>query len=301
MNQAQPTRSYTNGEITIEVPGWGSERQDERKRGGPVRTQQSPLVVIDANNQLHRLYHAMGAQSAAKAWMRHLRAFRDCLAGGDHSRVYVAFDGPGSSDSRKQLDPAYKGGRDEKKTDLVELLSGASLAAMEMGCQAFSIEGAEADDVIAAIVTRHADERCVIVSSDKDLHQLLEPGRVNQLRKYSVSDGKLTGCTYYTAAQFVEEYRVQPHQWPTWKAIAGDKSDGMPGVPRCGASCASAILERFATFADIEAANQWALPCKNHERLAITAALQNGNLRKWAAIATLRRDCLDLVLSEGGL
>lgn len=252
-----------------------------------------PLVIVDANNQLHRLYHAMGAYAAAGAWLRHLAAFSG-LSGGDRSRLFVAFDGPRGSDWRKELEPAYKSDRGEKKADLLELLDGANLAATEAGYEVLSVAGAEADDLIAAVVSRNADQRCVIASSDKDLHQLLEAGRVNQLRKYSVSRGELVDCRWYTAAGFTDEYKILPEQWPAWKAIAGDKSDGLPGVPRCGPACATAILQKFPSVPEIIAADQWQLPCKNHERMAIVAAAKSGDLAKWEEISTLRRDCLDL-------
>lgn len=254
----------------------------------------NPLAIIDANNQLHRLYHAMGAPSAATAWVRHLQTFCNVLAGGDRSRLYVAFDGPGGSEWRTKIEPAYKSERPDKKADLLELLDGASLAATEAGYEVLCVPGAEADDLIAAVVSQRADQRCVIVSSDKDLHQLLEAGRVNQLRKYSVRRGELGECRWYTAGNFTDEYKILPEQWPTWKAIAGDKSDGLPGVPRCGPKCATAILQKFPSVSAIIAADQWQLPCKNHERMAIAAAAKSGDLAKWEEISTLRRDCLDL-------
>ena len=260
----------------------------------------SLLVVIDANNQLHRLYHAMGAYDAAQAWMRHLDAFCYDLAKGDRSRVYVAFDGDRGTAWRRELVPAYKGNRDDKKSDLIELLSGAVMASTEAGFETFNVPEAEADDVVAAIVTRHSSEKAIVVSSDKDLHQLLECGRVNQLRKYSVSKGSVVGRVWYTADNFIEEYGVKPLQWPTWKAIAGDSSDNMSGVPRCGPVCASAVLKLFPTLLAVAEAQQFLLPCKAHERKAIVAALTSGDLAKWETIATLRRDCLDLALAEGG-
>lgn len=253
----------------------------------------SPLVIIDANNQLHRLYHAMGALSAAKAWKRHLQTFCKLLAGGDCSKVYVAFDGPGGSAWRTKIEPAYKGERPEKQADLIELLGDARFAAAEAGHEVLCAPGAEADDLIAAVVSQHAD-RCVMVSSDKDLHQLLEAGRVNQLRKYSVKGGELVDCRWYTAVGFTDQYKILPEQWPTWKAIAGDKSDDLSGVPQCGPVCASKVVSKYPSVAAIAAADPWQLPCKNVERTNLRRAIESGDLAKWEEISTLRRDCLDL-------
>lgn len=257
------------------------------------------IAVVDANNILHALYHAMGAHHAAAAWLRNLAAICGYIAGGDRPRVYVAFDGDRGTAWRRDLVPEYKSGRKEKAADLVELLRGAAVASTDLGYETFNVTDAEADDVIAAVVTRHASERAVIVSSDRDLYQLLEPGRVSQLRDYKVSAGKLDKCVWYTAADFATAYGIRPEQWPAWRAIAGDKSDGLGGVPGCGPDAATAILSRFATLAEATA-DQWQLPCNARQRIAMMAAARGGHLERFERVCTLRRDCLDLAFSEGG-
>ena len=257
------------------------------------------IAVVDANNQLHRLYHAMGAAHAARNWERHLLAIAATITGGDAGDVFVAFDGRRGTAWRRELVAEYKSGRAEKSAELVELLTRAAEFATDSGYETFNIDDAEADDVIAAVVTRHTDQRAVIISSDRDLYQLLEGGRVNQLQKYKVERGRLVDCVFYTAADFANDYQIRPEQWPAFKAIAGDKSDGLAGVPNCGPKLASKILSRFATLGDA-IADQWNLPCTQRERIALTSAARSGYLERFESVARLRRDCLDLAFSEGG-
>lgn len=255
------------------------------------------LVAVDANSQLHKLYHAMGAQAAAGVFMAYLDAFRRLFAGKRASNVFVAFDGADGTKWRKELDPSYKGNRSEKAADLLELLEQAMVATMDMGYEVLAPTDCEADDVIAAIVARHNSQRVMMVSADKDLFQLLEPGRVNQLRSFSVVAGSLNKPVFFTAAQLVEKFGVHPHQWPAYRALVGDKSDGMSGILDCGPKKAVAILSGCRDLADA-LSDRWRIPDGIRDR--VMRAWESGQLASWERIATLRRDCLDCVYAEGG-
>lgn len=262
---------------------------------------QSQIVVIDANSQLHRVAKGpMGIDGAARWWLPALHALCTRFAEGERLDMYVAFDGPNGSAWRTELEPSYKSDRDEKSDGMRELLAKAVEATMEAGYQVFKIDDAEADDVVAALVTR-TKSKAIMVSSDKDLFQLLEAGRVIQLRNFGTERGNITTLKWYSAADFLTEFEFDQSRWPLWKAIAGDKSDNLSGVPQCGPVCATNFCRKYATVAELVTAGEWYWPeMRSCEKPNMRAAVKSGSLAKWEQITTLRRDCLDLVLCEGG-
>lgn len=242
----------------------------------------------------------MGIDGAARWWLPALNALCTKFADGERLNVYVAFDGPSGTAWRKELEPTYKSDRDEKSDAMRNLLSQAVDATIEAGYQTFKPDDCEADDVVAALVTR-TKSKAIMVSKDKDLFQLLEAGRVIQLYNFGTYRGELTKLEWYSAANFLDEYEFDPLRWPLWKAIAGDKSDNLSGVPQCGPVCATNFCKKYATVAEVVAAGEWYWPeMRPCEKPNMRAAVKSGSLAKWEQITTLRRDCLDLVLCEGG-
>lgn len=142
---------------------------------------------------------------------------------------------------RKTIYPDYKEGRgsdnpsDKQVSDRRALREQVCRLREEvlpaMGYQNMvSHEGYEADDLIASCclnLPRGAE--AVIVSSDQDLYQLLS----NRVSIYNAHAKRMV-----TIDSFRQTYGIIPQAWPKVKAIAGDDSDGVPGVPRVGISTA---------------------------------------------------------------
>lgn len=99
----------------------------------------------------------------------------------------------------------------------------------------FFQSGYEADDVIASVIGgSNARDDMIIVSSDKDMYQLLMYPRVciwNPAKKKA-----------YTAASLKKQYGIDPVQWPYVKALAGCSSDDIPGCPGVGEITAAKYL-----------------------------------------------------------
>lgn len=94
-------------------------------------------------------------------------------------------------------------------------------------------EGLEADDLIASIaITNNKKHEMVIVSGDEDLYQLLEFAPMYKSKK-----------GLYTIDDFIAEYDIHPSNWWKVKALAGCKSDKVPGVPRVGEKTAIKYLK----------------------------------------------------------
>ncbi len=142
------------------------------------------------------------------------------------------------SSFRKDVFPEYKIKRAKKKKEDAELakifastfeqikkLRYEILPGMEF-VNSFSQEGLEADDLMAEIVLSYED--CVIVSGDEDMLQMLEYCSIWNRKKKKMWNEKV----------FIAEKNISPSEWNLVKAIAGCKSDEVPGIPGVGESTA---------------------------------------------------------------
>lgn len=140
---------------------------------------------------------------------------------------------------REKIYPEYKKNRDKVYTQEEEAARDGLRMQIkilrqdvlpEMGfLNVFSEDGYEADDLIASICTDRIDDDITIISGDSDLYQLLR----KKVRVYNPREKKTM-----SRRKFMDTYGVKPKHWSSVKAIMGDKSDniaGVPGVGRVGA------------------------------------------------------------------
>jgi DNA polymerase-1 len=189
------------------------------------------------------------------------------------SRFLFAFDhGPFH---RQRIYPEYKGNRHEteearKTRDAVKgqikRIRRMLPAAGFTNC--FSSKGYEADDVIAKTCQLLKDQRLMMVSSDKDLYQLLDTDR-----HFIWSPSKQET---YTEKKFRAETGLDPQQWVKVKALAGCSSDNIPGVKSIGEKTAIEFL-RTGTLTD-------------SRREAFRKARKDGSLRLWKSLVSLPFD-----------
>jgi len=156
----------------------------------------------------------------------------------------VAFDAPGGSTYRKELDSEYKAGRKETP-DLFRSqlpLIREVLDALEI--QQLEIDGVEADDVIATLATQAAElgMDVVIVTGDRDSYQLVADPHIKVLyNKRGVSDYAL-----YDEAGIAERCGgVTPKQYLDYASLRGDTSDNLPGVPGIGEKTAAKLITTY--------------------------------------------------------
>src|ERR1700742_927019 len=110
------------------------------------------------------------------------------------------------------------------------------------GYRNISVEGFEADDVIAALVTQ-ARERNIpvmVVTGDRDAYQLVGDG----VRIMTTSRG-ITDTKVYDTDGVVDRYGIRPELIPDFIGLKGDTSDNIPGVPGIGDKTAAELLQRF--------------------------------------------------------
>jgi DNA polymerase-1 len=166
----------------------------------------------------------------------------------DHATDYIVFalDSKGPT-FRDEIYPEYKANRPPPPEDLMRQLPVAIAWVEKMGFANLSREGYEADDVIATL-TKCGKEQGIaakIVSSDKDLYQLLDDQKVfiyDWVKKKAVDE---EGC--------LEKFGVHPRDFVDFQALIGDSSDNVPGVPGIGPKTASKLINEFHTLENLYA------------------------------------------------
>lgn len=211
------------------------------------------LLVIDSHSIIHRAYHAMPPLTTPDG--RPIQAVyglaRLILAilrtGPDY--VIAAGDAPGRT-FRKELDENYKAHRAPLPDDLRDQLGEAKELFRRYGVPLVEKPGYEADDLIGTVVDHYRgdpDLRIEILSSDSDLLQLVDDGKVvlRTLRK------GVTDTTVMDETAVREKYGIGPDQIPAYKALVGDTSDNIPGVPGIGPKGASALLRLHPSIEEL--------------------------------------------------
>jgi len=196
----------------------------------------------------------------------------------DAGHIGVIFD-RGRHSFRQELYPDYKGNRPDTPEELIP-----QFALIEEAVRAFDLplaghEGFEADDLIATYATRarQAGAEVTIVSSDKDLMQLVGDG----VSLWDPIKNRRIGPD-----QVREKFGVPPEQVIDVQALAGDSSDNVPGVPGIGVKTAAELIGRYGSLeALLDHAAEIPQP-KRRERLTEGAALA----RLSKQLVTLRRD-----------
>jgi DNA polymerase-1 len=141
--------------------------------------------------------------------------------------------------------PEYKAGRPSMPDDLRSQFPLVREIATMMGMQVCELEGYEADDVIGSLA-RQATERGIdtmIVSGDLDGLQLVN----DHVRLLTTRMG-VAATVIYDDAKVMERYGLRPDQMLDYKALKGDTSDNIPGVPGVGEKTASQLLQPFGTL-----------------------------------------------------
>jgi len=159
-----------------------------------------------------------------------------------HNPDYAAivFDRPEPS-FRKELFPDYKANRSEPPEDLVPQFPFFRPIAEALGLPCVDYVGFEADDIIATLVhqAKRAGWEAVIVSSDKDLYQLLFDG-IHMLDepKQRWIDQQIV----------LDRFGVSPDKVVEVQGLMGDSVDNIPGVPGVGPKRASHLIQKYGSL-----------------------------------------------------
>src|SRR5215204_602161 len=204
------------------------------------------LFLIDGNSLAYRAFFAL-PESIATSDGRPTNAifgFASMLVKilTDYGQVPTVVVWDAGMSGRKDISPDYKAQR-STRPDLLKLQWPHLRPLVEaFGYRNISVDGFEADDVIAALAEQ-AKQRGIpvmVVTGDRDAYQLVDDG----VRIMSTSRG-VTDTKVYDRAGVIERYGIPPELIPDILGLKGDTSDNIPGVPGIGDKTAADLLQRF--------------------------------------------------------
>jgi len=213
-----------------------------------LRRGREMFLLIDANNLLAKsfygrrpLYDTKGqpihAVSGLLNWV--LKYHHDYKP----KMIIVCWDSVGST-FRHQLYPAYKATRKQSPPELSAQIPRAKKALENLSVSQVEVNGYEADDIIGTLAAK-SDNYVRIVSGDKDLFQLINRNvMVDYLRARKAS-------LPLNLSNHEEAYGIDPGQWVDYKALVGDSSDNIPGVPSIGEKTVWPLLKQGLTLKDL--------------------------------------------------
>ncbi|MBN2084444.1 MAG: DNA polymerase I [Anaerolineales bacterium] len=149
---------------------------------------------------------------------------------------------------RDDLYPEYKATRAKMPEDLRPQIDRIREVVRAFRIPVLEAEGFEADDVLGTVARQAGKEGtdALILSGDRDLLQLIDDKVSVRLPGRSLSES-----TDYDAARFQQEWGFPPLTLIDYKALVGDKSDNIPGVPGVGEKTATELLKKFGSFDSI--------------------------------------------------
>ena len=213
------------------------------------------IVLIDGHSILNRAFYGLpdltnGEGIHTNAVIGFLNIMFKILEEEKPEYLTVAFDVHAPT-FRHEMYEAYKGTRKPMPEELRQQVPLMKDMLTAMGIRIVEQPGLEADDILGTIAFKAEAEGkdAVIVSGDRDLLQL-----ATDHIKIRIPKTKKTGTEIedYYAKDVIEKYKVTPTQFIDMKALMGDASDNIPGVPGIGEKTASAIIEKYGS---IEAAH----------------------------------------------
>lgn len=207
------------------------------------------FYLIDGHAQLFRAYYApfrpltSPSGEPVKAVYVFTQMLLSLLRDASPEYLAVAFDVSDGTTLRKQWYPEYKENRDAAPEDLAPQFARVRQVVEALGVPIFELEGYEADDVIATIAARLADDdvELRIGSRDKDLHQILS----DKVKLWDPSSGDLLD-----AAKLVAEKGYAPEHAAEVQTLTGDATDNIPGAKGVGPKTAAKLI---ATYGNADA------------------------------------------------
>ena len=249
----------------------------------PAMGAPSSLILIDGSGFIFRAFHALPPMTRPDGVpVNAVYGFSNMLARllREHqgTAVAVIFDA-GRATFRNRIYPEYKAHRPPAPEELVPQFALVREATEAFGVPGIELADWEADDLIASYAAAMvaAGGSATIVSSDKDLMQLLRPGieMLDPIRQKSIGE-----------AEVIEKFGVPPAKMIDAQALMGDSTDNVPGVPGIGPKTAAQLIAEFGDLDGVLAAAPGMKPSKRRDVLIEHA----DKARLSRELVTLRQD-----------
>lgn len=209
------------------------------------------LLVIDGNSILNRAFYGIKVLTThdgtpTNALVGFLNMYHRLLELTHAEAVAVAFDRKAPT-FRHAMYSAYKAGRKGMPEELAVQLPLIKELLTDMGCSVVELDGYEADDILGTLsaAASAAGVPCFLATGDRDSLQLVGD-RVTVLLAATRMGQPETQVFDRTA--IFEKYGLTPEQLIDLKALMGDTSDNIPGVPGVGEKTALGLLQKFGTL-----------------------------------------------------
>lgn len=238
------------------------------------------FAIIDGKSVFYRGYYAMpnlstkdgvptggvfGFASMALEVLRQLKP----------DYVAVAWDKP-KTNIRKRLElyPEYKAGRKPPPADFYEQIPVLHDLLEAFGWPLYELDDYEADDIMGTLALKAVEKGIDVqlVTSDLDMLQLVHPN----IHVYALKKG-LSNIELFHPESFTAKYGIRPDQFLDLKALMGDSSDNIPGVPGVGQKTALELLKTYGSLDEI------------YDNLALIKASVSKKLADGKALAELSK------------
>ncbi len=210
------------------------------------------LILIDGNGLAYRSFYAVPPQKTAsglptQAVLGFTNLLLSVLEKEKPTHVAVAFDQCAPTERLQKFQP-YNVQREEMPEELAVQLPMIEDLVRECGLAACRVPGHEADDCIGTLARRAQEEgfQVLIVSGDLDLLQLVGPSVRVQTTRRGIGD-----LVVYDEAGVRKKYNLEPRQLADLRALAGDSSQNISGVPGIGEVTARKLLSQYRSLDDL--------------------------------------------------
>ncbi len=209
------------------------------------------LLIIDGHSLLYRAFHALPPLSnksgqptnAVYGFLLILfKAIKDLKA----NYIVACFDTKKPTFRHQQFEE-YKIHRAPMPEGIISQMPIMKKVLEALGVPIFEKEGFEADDLIATIAKK-AENECevYILSGDLDNLQLVD----EKIKVYTLGKG-IKDTVLYDKERVINRFGVEPLQMNDFKALTGDNSDNVPGVPGIGKTTAADLIQRFGSIKNL--------------------------------------------------
>lgn len=254
------------------------------------------LMILDGNSIVNRAFYGVHALNAPDGTPTNgvygfLAILERLLAEQKPDAVCVSFDLKAPT-FRHLAYEAYKAQRKGMPDELAVQMPILKKTLDLMGIKRYELEGYEADDILGTVSVRCAEKgwECVIVTGDKDSLQLVTESTTVCNVKTRMGH---TETIMYSPEVFRQEYGFEPELIVDLKALMGDSSDNIPGVPGVGEKTAMDLVRRYGRIDNIYSRLQ-DLDIKEGVRKKLYAGEESARTSYW--LATIAKDIpLDFV------
>ncbi len=265
------------------------------------------FIIIDGNAVLHRAYHALPPLTTKKGILVNaiygfLLVFLKAIREFQPDFIAATFDLPAPTFRHLKF-KAYKATRIKAPDEFYQQMPKLKEILRAFNVPIFEKEGFEADDLIgtlAKIIQKKQvfpEIETIILSGDLDMLQLVD----KKTKVYALKKG-IKETILYNRNKVLERYQgLKPSQLPDFKALKGDPSDNIPGVPGIGEKTAIKILKEFRSlenlYQELERKSEKAKKLKTKVKEILIQSKDQAFLSK--VLATIRTDAeIDFMLKR---